>query len=93
MKRRPTIGARLAAARTRTAAARSWIEPAPALRWDGHRLRDARRARSMTQRRVADLVETFQSHVSRWENGQSPTATNLLRLAQALAVDARELLP
>jgi transcriptional regulator with XRE-family HTH domain len=47
----------------------------------------------MTQRRVADLVDTFQSHVSRWEHGQAPTATNLLRLASALSVDARELLP
>jgi len=47
----------------------------------------------MTQRNVADRVETFQSHVSRWEHGQAPTATNLLRLARALSVDARELLP
>jgi DNA-binding transcriptional regulator YiaG len=90
----PTIGARLAVARTRTAALRRRIVPAnrDALRWDGATLTALRRGQHLLQRQLAERVDTTQSHVSRWEHGQAPSATNVRRLAHALAVDAGELL-
>jgi DNA-binding transcriptional regulator YiaG len=90
----PTIGARLAVARTRTAALCRRIVPAnrDALRWNGATLKALRRGRRLRQWQLAERVDTTQSHVSRWEHGQAPSATNVRRLAHALAVDAGELL-
>ena len=65
------------------------------MRFDGSRLRSLRVARKWDQHRLAEAARTHgvgitQSQVSRYENGQEPSARNALALASALDVDVRD---
>lgn len=52
----------------------------------------ARKAKGLTQAKLAPLVEVEQGQVSRWERGLSiPTERSLERLAAALGVDLADL--
>ncbi len=61
----------------------------------GDRLREARSARRLTQREVADAAGLSPDVVSRLENGrfQSPGLRTLLRVADGLGTSLVELLP
>lgn len=64
------------------------------LRILGAAVREAREARRLTTRRLAALAGTTHGNVSRIERGRVPLGVVLLgRLADALEVDPRELLP
>jgi transcriptional regulator with XRE-family HTH domain len=48
----------------------------------------ARKAKGLTQRQLATLIDTDAFQVSRWERGANrPTDATLVRLAQALDVE------
>jgi transcriptional regulator with XRE-family HTH domain len=69
----------------------------PGAAWRGELLRRARRRAGLTQRRLAELMRAElarveQSHVSRWEHGQAPTADTLARIVRAFR-DAGEPAP
>jgi transcriptional regulator with XRE-family HTH domain len=57
------------------------------------RLRARRKALGLTQRRLAELAGTDQSHISRLEQGRKGATTAMLhRIAQALSLSLSELL-
>ena len=65
------------------------------MRFDGGRLKELRVARKWDQHRLAEAARTHgvgvtQSQVSRYENGQEPSARNALALANALDVDVAD---
>lgn len=65
------------------------------MRFDGTRLKALRTAKKWDQHRLAEAARAHgvgitQSQVSRYENGQEPSARNALALASALTVDVRE---
>lgn len=65
------------------------------MKWDGSRLRALRVARKWDQHRLAENARSHgvgvtQSQVSRYENGQEPSARNALALASALNVSPGE---
>jgi transcriptional regulator with XRE-family HTH domain len=54
----------------------------------GLNLQEARRAKRLTQRNLAQLIDTDAFQVSRWERGAiRPTDATLVRLAEALDVE------
>lgn len=56
-------------------------------------LRDLRKARKLTQNQLAARLHTDQANISKWESGeQTPQQDTLIRIAQALEVDASVLL-
>lgn len=63
----------------------------------GQRIKERRLALGMTQAELADLLETTERQVSRWESAtprtaQEPAASNCVRLAHALNLSLDELL-
>jgi transcriptional regulator with XRE-family HTH domain len=59
----------------------------------GHRLRAIRRSRGITQREVAEILGTNQSHISNVERGaRGLTIQQVVKLSKALRVSADELL-
>lgn len=60
----------------------------------GERLRELRKARRMSQRDLAEMVEVDFTYISKIENNQTPlpSATTIHRIAQALDADEGELL-
>jgi transcriptional regulator with XRE-family HTH domain len=60
----------------------------------GSRIRSSRKAKNLTQKRLAELMELTESAVCDWEKGRStPTGTRLPRLAQVLGVSTGFLSP
>lgn len=60
----------------------------------GHRIREARQAINMTQDELATLTKYTRTSISNIETGkQVLTVSNLYKIAAALGVDARDLLP
>jgi len=56
-------------------------------------LRALRRDAVLTQQELADRIGVQQRMVSKWENGEAmPRPTNIRKLAEALAVEPREVL-
>lgn len=56
-------------------------------------LRDARKARKLTQQQLAARLKTDQSNVSKWESGEAvPQQDTILRIAGVLGIDATILL-
>jgi transcriptional regulator with XRE-family HTH domain len=59
----------------------------------GERVREKRRARSLTQVQVAERAGMFQHHISQLENGEvMPTLETILKLAAAIGCKPTELL-
>lgn len=60
----------------------------------GNRIKQFRTAHGLTQQQLADKVGVTQTAVAAWECGKRgvPKGNNLLKLAQALSLDANELL-
>lgn len=57
------------------------------------RLKTSRRSQGLTQRQLAELVGTDQSHISRLEKGEKGATTQMLtRIARALGLTLSELL-
>jgi transcriptional regulator with XRE-family HTH domain len=52
-----------------------------------NRLRKARRSKSWTQQKLADLAKTTQAVIQKIENGKSLRPRNIVALAEALEVD------
>ncbi|MFV2195999.1 helix-turn-helix domain-containing protein [Nocardiopsis sp. LOL_012] len=62
------------------------------MRIAGERIKTARERCGLTQRAVARAIDTTEFRVSKWERSLAqPNAVYLLKLAQALNVDPREL--
>lgn len=60
----------------------------------GHRLRDVRTSRGMTQAQLAEQAEVTLSYITRLENGSSAPGIDLVsRLAAALGTTVGDLLP
>ena len=60
----------------------------------GVRIREAREQADMTQQVLADVLDVTQAAVSRWEAGErDPGIADLVRIADALGVQASSLLP
>ncbi|WP_055550611.1 helix-turn-helix domain-containing protein [Streptomyces sp. NBRC 110028] len=64
-------------------------------RWDvGHRLRDLRRERGLTQLQLGTRAGVDDKTISRIENGRHPTSIDqIARLARALGVASHRLFP
>ncbi|MEN9752058.1 MAG: hypothetical protein RLZZ600_1105, partial [Actinomycetota bacterium] len=59
----------------------------------GHRVRSARSARGLTQNELADIAGVDRKTISRIENSRfSPSLANVLAIAHALEIEARDLL-
>jgi transcriptional regulator with XRE-family HTH domain len=64
-----------------------------ALREFGHRVRSARNSRGLTQNELADIAGVDRKTISRIENSRfSPSLANVLAIANALQIEARDLL-
>jgi transcriptional regulator with XRE-family HTH domain len=60
----------------------------------GTRIRAARETAGMIQQQLADVLDVTQAAVSRWESGErDPGVADLIRIADALGVQAASLLP
>jgi transcriptional regulator with XRE-family HTH domain len=57
------------------------------------RIRAKRDAAGWTQRQLAQMLDTDQGTVSRWENGDTPELRYLVRLAGAFNCTLDELVP
>lgn len=68
-----------------------FMDKAPTL---GDRIKQFRTAQGLTQQQLADKVGVTQTAVAAWECGKRgvPKGNNLLKLAQALGLEANELL-
>ncbi|MGZ8860372.1 MAG: helix-turn-helix domain-containing protein [Thermoanaerobaculia bacterium] len=63
------------------------------LRALGERIRELRKARAISQERLAELAEIHENHVRRIERGEAnPSFLVLLRIARALGVKAGQLI-
>lgn len=59
----------------------------------GDKLREARKAKNLTQESLADDIETTQQYISEWERNKSePTLSFILKLLKALDISFDELL-
>ena len=59
----------------------------------GDNLREARKAKNLTQESLADDIETTQHYISEWERNKSePTLSFILKLLKALDISFDELL-
>lgn len=59
----------------------------------GDNLREARKAKNLTQESLADDIETTQQYISEWEQNKSePTLSFILKLLKALDISFDELL-
>lgn len=59
----------------------------------GDNLREARKAKNLTQESLADDIETTQQYIREWERNKSePTLSFILKLLKALDISFDELL-
>ena len=59
----------------------------------GDNLREARKAKNLTQESLADDIETTQQYINEWERNKSePTLSFILKLLKALDISFDELL-
>ena len=74
-------------------AKRSYYKDEEALLSIGHKIREIRRSKKISQENLANDCEVDQSQVTRMELGKvNFSISNLLRIAKALDVDPREFL-
>lgn len=59
----------------------------------GERIRSVRKAKGITQVQLAPKIGNKQSHLSAIERGEAGVGSRLVRIAMALKVDPKELLP
>ena len=59
----------------------------------GRRIREVRIAKGLTQEQVAPKLPITQSHLSAIERGKAAVGLRLVRLARAMGVEPKELLP
>ena len=59
----------------------------------GQRIRDVRKAKNITQVELAPKIGIQQSHLSAIERGDARVGLRLVRIARALGVEPKELLP
>lgn len=52
----------------------------------GEKLKEARKAKGITQEKLAAILGCSQTEISRWESGREPGARTLKRIAEALGV-------
>lgn len=51
------------------------------------KLKEARKIRNITQKKLAELTEITQDRISKYENGQEMTVSNLIKICKALNVN------
>lgn len=69
-------------------------EPPPVLRQIGERIRELRKARGLSQDKLAYAIPLDRAHIGSIERGiKAPTVLTLLRIADALEVEVGELFP
>lgn len=59
----------------------------------GRQIRKVRESKKLTQEQVAPKLPITQSHLSAIERGKAAVGLRLVRLARAMGVDTKELLP
>lgn len=60
-------------------------------KFDGEKLKEIRLNCNLTQLELAEIVNTTQNQISRFEKGQQPKFATLSRLAKALQVETEDL--
>lgn len=58
----------------------------------GERIKEARTARQLSQQDLAEIINTTQSQIARWESAKSLNSSVLSRIAHGLGLTMRDLL-